>query len=56
MALTPDVDGQSASDLAVLASRPSVPDEAVARGRLHHLGLLTSSFLRIDFCHAREHD
>jgi hypothetical protein len=31
-----------------VATHPAVPDNAVARNRLHHLGLLTSSFLRID--------
>jgi hypothetical protein len=30
-------------------SHVQVPDEAAARLRLHHLGLLTSSCLRIDF-------
>jgi hypothetical protein len=38
----------------VVAAHPSVPDEVAARDRLHHLGLLTSSCLRIDFCHTRQ--
>jgi hypothetical protein len=38
----------------VVATHPAVPDNAAARDRLYHLGLLTSSFLRIDFCHTRE--
>jgi hypothetical protein len=39
---------------AVVATHPSVPDEVAARDRLHQLGLLTSSRLRIDFCRARK--
>jgi hypothetical protein len=38
----------------VVATHPSVPDEVAARDRLHQLGLLTSSCLRIDFCRARK--
>jgi hypothetical protein len=34
---------------AVLAGHPQLHDEAAARGRLHDLGLLTSSALRIEF-------
>jgi hypothetical protein len=34
---------------SVVARHPAVPDESAARNRLHHLGLLTSSSLRIDF-------
>ncbi|HEV3258428.1 MAG TPA: hypothetical protein VG013_16225 [Gemmataceae bacterium] len=33
----------------VLARHPQVQDEGAARSRLHHLGLLTSSCLRIEF-------
>ena len=33
----------------LVASHPDAPNEAAARGRLFHLGLLTSSLLRIDF-------
>jgi hypothetical protein len=40
----------------VVAMHPFVPDEAAARDRLDHLGLLTSSFLRIDFCRATQHE
>ena len=31
------------------AEHPQVADEVAARNRLHHLGLLTSSSLRIEF-------
>jgi hypothetical protein len=41
---------------AVVATHPFVTDEAAARDRLHYLGLLTSSFLRVEFCHTREHE
>jgi hypothetical protein len=41
---------------AVVATHPSVTDPVAARDRLHHLGLLTSSFLRIDFCYVREQE
>jgi hypothetical protein len=47
---------QAAPHDAVVATHPFVPDEAAARDRLYHLGLLTSSFLRIDFCRARQHE
>ena len=40
----------------VVASHPAVPDEVAARDRLQHLGLLTSSCLRIDFCRARRYE
>jgi hypothetical protein len=36
-------------DEAILAGHPRVADEAAARGRLHHLGLLTSSWVHIEF-------
>jgi hypothetical protein len=39
-------------DDAVLAEHPGVADEVAARSRLHHLGLLTSGRLRIDFLRA----
>ena len=42
------------SDGAVVARHPSVGDGVDARDRLHHLGLLTSTSLQIDFCYARE--
>jgi hypothetical protein len=45
---------QDRRDGVVVAGHPSVTDEVAARGRLLHLGLLTSRFLRIAFCHARE--
>jgi hypothetical protein len=38
----------------VVVTHPFVPDEVAARDRLHHLGLLTSGCLRIDFCRARK--
>ena len=34
------------------ACHPQAPDERAARRRLHGLGLLTSTALRIEFCHA----
>ena len=34
------------------ARHPQAPDERAARSRLHRLGLLTSTALRIQFCHA----
>ena len=34
---------------AMLARHPRVADEEAARGRLHHLGLLTSAGVRIEF-------
>jgi len=34
------------------ARHPQAPDERAARRRLHGLGLLTSTALRIEFCHA----
>jgi hypothetical protein len=40
-------------DGAVLARHPLAPDESALRSRLHGLGLLTSGFLRIEFCHVR---
>jgi hypothetical protein len=36
----------------VSAHHPRVPNESAARHRLHGLGLLTSTSLRIEFCHA----
>jgi hypothetical protein len=39
-----------------VATHPYAPDDVAARVRLHHLGLLTSSFLRIDFCYARKQE
>ena len=39
-------------DGAVSARHPLASDEVAARCRLHGLGLLTSSSLRIEFCHA----
>jgi hypothetical protein len=47
---------QDRRDGVVVTRHPSVTDDVAARGRLLHLGLLTSRFLRIDFCHAREHE
>ena len=40
---------EAGRDDAVLAEHPGLADEADARSRLDHLGLLTSSGLRIDF-------
>jgi len=34
------------------ARHPQAPDERAARRRLHGLGLLTSTALHIQFCHA----
>jgi hypothetical protein len=39
-------------DDTLLAEHPAVADEAAARSRLHHLGLLTSGRLRIEFLRA----
>jgi hypothetical protein len=39
---------------AVVAVHPDVPDDAAARARLHRLGLLTSSSLRIEFGYVSE--
>jgi hypothetical protein len=36
---------------AVSARHPQAPDVSAARRRLHGLGLLTSTALRIEFCH-----
>ena len=36
----------------VSARHPQAPNERAARRRLHGLGLLTSTSLRIEFCHA----
>jgi hypothetical protein len=41
-------------DGVIVATHPSVTDDVAARNPLYHLGLLTSSLLRIDFCYARE--
>jgi hypothetical protein len=39
-------------DGAASARHPLVPDEGAARVRLHHLGLLTSGSVRIEFSRA----
>jgi hypothetical protein len=41
-------------DGSFFARHPSVADGVDARDRLHHLGLLISTSLRIDFCYASE--
>jgi hypothetical protein len=38
-------------DGAVCARHPLAADEEAIRHRLYDLGLLTASFLRIEFCH-----
>jgi hypothetical protein len=40
---------KSCPENSLVAEHPDVPDEAAARDRLEHLGLLTANCLRIDF-------
>jgi hypothetical protein len=42
---------ESGQDGAVCVRHPLASDEEAVRSRLYDLGLLTASFLRIEFCH-----